>query len=60
MILWSTRSGGRAFGDVCGEGLWLAPPNAKESMIVLPDADQTPEEIAGFDDKIIDGLPNRA
>ncbi|MDB4747724.1 hypothetical protein OAF95_05560 [Akkermansiaceae bacterium] len=42
----------QAFGDVCGEGLWLAPPNAKESMIVIPDADQTPEEIAGFDDKV--------
>lgn len=42
----------QAFGDVYGEGLWLAPPNAKESMIVLPDADQTPEEIAGFDDKL--------
>ena len=42
----------QAFGDVCGEGLWLAHPNAKESMIVIPDADQTPEEIAGFDDKV--------
>ena len=41
-----------AFSDVYGEGLWLAPPNAKESIIVIPDADQTPEEIAGFDDKL--------
>ncbi len=42
----------QAFGDVYGEGLWLAPRNAKESIIVIPDADQTPEEIAGFDDKV--------
>ena len=42
----------QAFGDVYGEGLWLAPRNAKESIIVIPDADQAPEEIAGFDDKV--------
>lgn len=42
----------QAFGSVHGEGLWLTPPNAKGSIIVIPDADQTPEEIAGFDDKL--------
>ena len=34
----------QAFGDVHGEGLWLTSPNATKTMIVIPDADQPPEE----------------
>ena len=41
-----------AFGDVHGEGLWLSSPGATKSMIVIPDADQTPEEIAGYHGKL--------
>jgi len=42
----------QAFGDVHGEGLWLHPPGATQSMIVIPDADHTPEEIAGYHGKL--------
>ncbi len=34
----------QAFGDVHGEGLWLQSPTAKRTMIVIPDADQSPEK----------------
>ena len=33
-----------AFGDVHGEGLWLKSSTGKKTMIVIPDADQSPEE----------------
>ncbi|MDB4399936.1 hypothetical protein N9Z85_00315 [Akkermansiaceae bacterium] len=42
----------QAFGDVHGEGLWLSSPGATKSMIVIPDADQTPEEMAGYHGKL--------
>jgi dienelactone hydrolase len=39
----------RAFGDVHGEGLLLAPTGVTWAYVVaLPDADQTPEMIAGL------------
>ena len=34
----------QAFGDVHGEGLWLQSPTATRTMIVIPDADQSPEK----------------
>ena len=39
-----------AFGDVHGEGLLLTPTGGKPaaSVIAFPDADQTPEQIAGL------------
>jgi dienelactone hydrolase len=42
-----------AFGDVTGEGLALRPPagsaaESSVSVIVVPDADQTPEQLAGL------------
>lgn len=38
-----------AFGDVTGEGLLLVPSNAPVANVVaLPDADQTPEQLAGL------------
>jgi dienelactone hydrolase len=38
-----------AFGDVHGEGLLLAPTGKKiADVIAIPDADQTPEQIAGL------------
>lgn len=38
-----------AFGDVTGEGLLLVPKgNAKASVVAIPDADLTPEQIAGL------------
>jgi dienelactone hydrolase len=40
-----------AFGDVTGEGLALLPRSgsgARLSVIVIPDADQTPEQLAGL------------
>ncbi len=38
-----------AFGDVNGEGLLLVPDgNALADVIVIPDADQTPEMLAGL------------
>lgn len=42
----------QAFGDVHGEGLWLSSQGATKSMIVIPDADQTPEEISGYHGKL--------
>ncbi|MEJ6580363.1 MAG: hypothetical protein QNL33_03515 [Akkermansiaceae bacterium] len=42
----------QAFGDVYGEGLWLTSPKATKAMIVIPDADQTPEEISGYQGKL--------
>lgn len=44
-----------AFGDVTGEGLLLRPAGraAVANIIALPDADQTPEQLAG----IANGLP---
>jgi cephalosporin-C deacetylase-like acetyl esterase len=42
----------QAFGDVHGEGLWLNSPGATKSMIVIPDADHTPEEISGYHGKL--------
>lgn len=42
----------QAFGDVHGEGLWLSSPGATKSIIVVPDADQAPEEIAGYHGKL--------
>src|SRR5258706_5813617 len=49
----------RAFGDVHGEGLLLKPIGIAEpvgDVIAIPDADQTPEMIAGLQE----GLPPRA
>ena len=39
-----------AFGDVHGEGLLLTPHNSSKvaDIIAIPDADQTPEQIAGL------------
>ena len=38
-----------AFGDVTGEGLDLRPGRrARVNIIVIPDADQTPEQLAGW------------
>jgi dienelactone hydrolase len=39
-----------AFGDVHGEGLLLVPTKAKKiaDVVAIPDADQTPEQIAGL------------
>ena len=39
-----------AFGDVNGEGLLLEPTNGKPiaNIVAIPDADQTPEQIAGL------------
>jgi len=44
-----------AFGDVHGEGLWLAPTNRDwlADVIALPDADQTPEQLVG----LMEGVP---
>jgi dienelactone hydrolase len=44
-----------AFGDVHGEGLLLVPAKGKKvaDVIALPDADQTPEQIAG----LAEGVP---
>ncbi len=44
-----------AFGDVTGEGLELVPDQAGEigAMIVIPDADQTPEQLVG----LVPGVP---
>src|SRR5690606_18893010 len=43
-----------AFGGVTGEGLFLdAGPDAKAWAIVLPDADQTPEQLCG----LVSGVP---
>ena len=35
----------QAFDDVHGEGLWLSSPKANKAIIVIPDADQSPEEM---------------
>lgn len=38
-----------AFGDVTGEGMLLQPSGtSRTTVIVLPDADQTPEQLAGL------------
>ena len=38
-----------AFGEVHGEGLWLQPTTPTLArVVVVPDADQTPEELAGL------------
>ena len=43
-----------AFGDVSGEGLLLVPTAAKiADVVAIPDADQTPEMIAG----LVEGVP---
>src|SRR5262249_3739086 len=44
-----------AFGDVHGEGLLLNPtgPKPVADVVALPDADQTPEQIAG----LVEGVP---
>jgi dienelactone hydrolase len=44
-----------AFGDVHGEGLLLLPEGTKPvaHVIAIPDADQTPEQIAG----LVEGVP---
>ena len=46
-----------AFGDVTGEGLELEPKGVRSAplpvVIVIPDADQTPEQLAG----LADGVP---
>jgi dienelactone hydrolase len=44
-----------AFGDVHGEGLLLAPTNRPKvaDVVAIPDADQTPELIAG----LVEGAP---
>lgn len=40
----------RAFGDVWGEGLLLAPKSGRPTanVVALPDADQTPEQLCGL------------
>ena len=46
-----------AFGDVCGEGLLLEPATAPlANVVAIPDADHTPEMIAG----LVDGVPAEA
>jgi len=44
-----------AFGDVCGEGLLLMPEGGRKvaDVVAIPDADQTPEMIAG----LVEGVP---
>ncbi len=43
-----------AFGDVCGEGLLLEPTKAPlANVVAIPDADHTPEMIAG----LVPGVP---
>jgi dienelactone hydrolase len=44
-----------AFGNVTGEGLLLVPTKgkARASVVAIPDADQTPEQICG----LADGVP---
>lgn len=44
-----------AFGNVHGEGLLLVPTNGKPSanVVAIPDADQTPEQLAG----LAEGVP---
>ena len=44
-----------AFGDVHGEGLMLVPEKGRKvaDVVAIPDADQTPEMIAG----LVDGVP---
>ena len=44
-----------AFGDVTGEGLLLVPTGGKivAGVVAIPDADQTPEMIAG----LVEGVP---
>jgi len=44
----------RAFGDVHGEGLLLTPTGRPHvaSVIAIPDADQTPEQIAGIQSRL--------
>jgi dienelactone hydrolase len=37
-----------AFGDVHGEGLLLAPDKKVADVVAIPDADQTPEMLAGL------------
>jgi dienelactone hydrolase len=43
-----------AFGDVHGEGLLLVPTNRKRvgSVVAIPDADQTPEQIVGLEEGV--------
>ena len=43
-----------AFGDVTGEGLLLTPVNRSPvaNIVALPDADQTPEQLAGLTEGI--------
>jgi dienelactone hydrolase len=46
-----------AFGDVTGEGLALTPVTRKiAEVIVIPDADQTPEQLAG----LVAGFPRES
>ncbi|MDR3635319.1 MAG: dienelactone hydrolase family protein [Isosphaeraceae bacterium] len=44
-----------AFGDVTGEGLLLVPTKGKPvaDVVAIPDADQTPEQLAG----LVEGVP---
>jgi dienelactone hydrolase len=43
-----------AFGDVHGEGLLLVPAGKPTAnLVAIPDADQTPEQLAG----LVDGVP---
>ena len=42
-----------AFGDVTGEGQELSGPNSVSTVIVIPDAGQTPEQLAG----LVPGVP---
>jgi dienelactone hydrolase len=46
-----------AFGDVHGEGLLLVPTEGKPraDVVAIPDADQTPEQVAGLADGIAPG-----
>ncbi|MBX6312424.1 MAG: dienelactone hydrolase family protein [Isosphaeraceae bacterium] len=47
-----------AFGDVHGEGLLLVPTGRQKvaDIVVVPDADQTPEQLAG----LADGVPPKS
>ena len=45
-----------AFADVHGEGLLLLPINYVASVVAIPDAEQTPEQLAG----LVEGIPPEA
>jgi dienelactone hydrolase len=56
-VFWNLAVKWSAFGDVTGEGLELEPKSGSARLhsvaIVIPDAGQTPEQLAG----LVDGVP---